>query len=146
VDKTPAERMLVLVLRLFGCVDLLAFLAVLLPQSWMAKGHLWAGLGELPPGPLVGYLCRSAAFLYGLHGAVVFFISFDLVRYWRLITFLAVAALVHGGVMLAIDLSEEMPLWWTAVEGPAITVTGAVVLLLQGRIRSQARRNSEHPA
>jgi hypothetical protein len=116
-------------------VDLLALVAVVMPQTWMAKGHAWAGLGELPPLPIVGYLSRSASFLYALHGAMVLFISFDLPRYGRLVTFLAAAALVHGAVMLGIDLTERMPLWWTVVEGPAFAATGAVVLVLQLRIK-----------
>ena len=142
MERTPSERLLVLVLRLFGCMDLLAFLAILLPRQRMAQGHAWAGVGDLPTGPLVGYLCRSAAFLYGLHGAVVFFISFDLDRYWQLIRFLVVAALVHGAVMLAIDVSEGMPLWWTVLEGPAITATGLVVLLMQWWMGWQAQGHS----
>jgi hypothetical protein len=126
-----AERGLVLVLRFFGCVDLLALAAVVMPRAWMARGHAWAGLGEVPAAPLVGYLARSASLLYALHGATVLFISFDLPRYSRLVTFLAAAALVHGALMLGIDLAEGMPPWWTILEGPAFAATGAVVLVLQ---------------
>ena len=124
------ERATVLVLRVLGCVDVLALAAVVVPQAWMAKGHSWAGLGDLPTVPILGYLSRSASFLYVLHGAMVLFISFDLPRYRRLVTFLA-AALVHGAVMLGIDLAEGMPLWWAVVEGPAFAATGGVVLALQ---------------
>jgi hypothetical protein len=35
---------------------------------------------------------------------MIVFISFDVGRYWRLITFLAVAALIHGAVMAGIDV------------------------------------------
>jgi hypothetical protein len=66
-----------------------------------------------------------------LHGAMVLFISFDVNRYERLITFLAAAALVHAGIMLGIDLNEGMPMWWTLVEAPGFAATGAVVLILQ---------------
>ena len=111
------ERATVLVLRVLGCVDVLALVAVVMPQAWMAKGHAWAGLGDLPAVPILGYLSRSASFLYALHGAMVLFISFDLPRYRRLVTFLAAAALVHGAVMLGIDLAEGMPLWWTWWKG-----------------------------
>ena len=102
-----------------------------MPRQWIAAGHAWAGLGDLPPGPIVGYLARSASALYALHGALIVVMSFDVTRYARLITFLAAAAVVHGGVMLAIDLTEGMPLWWTLFEGPAFAATGAVVLILQ---------------
>jgi hypothetical protein len=122
---------LAVVLRLFGAIDLLAVIAVVMPRRWIEAGHAWAGLGELPPGPLVGYLARSSSALYALHGALILVISFDVARYARLITFLAVAALVHGGVMLAIDLAEGMSFWWTLLEGPVFAATGAVVLALQ---------------
>jgi hypothetical protein len=132
---TKAVSELAVVLRVLGGVDLLALVAVVMPRGWMAQGHAWAGLGELPTAPIVGYLGRSASFLYALHGATVLFISFDVARYRPLITFLAIIALAHGAVMLGIDLAEGMPLWWTVVEGPGFTATGAVVLSLQVRGR-----------
>jgi hypothetical protein len=122
---------LALVLRALGVLDLLALAAVLLPTGWMAAAHAWAGLGTMPEGPVVGYLARSASVLYALHGATVLFISFDVERYQRLITLLAVVALAMGAVMLGIDLAEGMPAWWTLAEGPGIIVTGAVVLAVQ---------------
>lgn len=134
---SQADRPLVVALRVLGVVDLLALLAVVMPRRWMEWGHVWAGLGEIPEGPLVGYLARSASALYGLHGAMILFISFDVRRYWRLITFLAVAALVHGAVMFGIDVAEGMPRWWTTVEGAGFAATGAVVLLLQALARGE---------
>ncbi len=125
------DRLLVVVLRAFGVLDLGALGAVFLPPRWMAAAHAWLGLGALPQGPLVGYLARSASFLYALHGALVLFLSFDTRRYRHVITFLAAAALVHGAVMMGIDLAEGMPLWWRAFEGPGFAATGAVVLLAQ---------------
>ncbi|MFL5241332.1 MAG: hypothetical protein ACJ8FY_04435 [Gemmataceae bacterium] len=119
-------------LRFLGVIDMLAFLAAIMPRRLMEAANLLSGLGELPPGPLVGYLARSASALYGLHGAMIFFISFDVHRYWRLITFLAAAALVHGLVMLGIDLHEGMPRWWTIFEPPGFAATGGIVLILQG--------------
>jgi hypothetical protein len=130
-SRNRAERALAVTLRVLGGVDLLALVAVVVPREWMAAGNAWTGLGPLPEGPLVGYLSRSASLLYALHGAMIIFLSFDLPRYWRLITFLAVAALVHGAVLFGIDRAEGMPLWWRHIEGPAFAATGAVVLLLQ---------------
>ena len=132
MTKEPAAPVfLVVVLRAFGVLDLCALGAVFLPLRWMAAAHAWLGLGPMPEGPLVGYLARSASALYALHGAAVFFISFDVRRYWRLITFLAAVALLHGAIMLGIDLAERMPMWWTSVEGLGFAATGAVVLIAQ---------------
>jgi hypothetical protein len=130
--RRAARRLLVIVLRAFGVLDLAALAAVFLPLRWMAAAHAGLGLGVMPTGPLVGYLARSASVLYALHGALVLFLSFDVRRYWRLIAFLAAAAVLHGAVMLGIDLAEGMPLWWTAGEGLGFAATGVVVLLAQG--------------
>jgi hypothetical protein len=123
--------LLVVVLRAFGLLDLAALGAVVLPFRWMAAAHAGLGLGAVPEGPLVGYLARSASTLYALHGALVLFLSFDLRRYWRLITFLAVAPVLHGVIMLGIDLAEGMPVWWTAIEGWGFASTGLIVLAAQ---------------
>ena len=95
------------------------------------RTHKFVGLGTFPDGPIVGYLARSTSALYALHGAMVLFMSFDVARYARLIRFMAVAALVHGAVILGIDLAEGMPAPWRYGEGPAFAATGVAVLWLQ---------------
>jgi hypothetical protein len=130
---TDNHRPLSIALRILGLIDLLALFAVIMPRRWMEEGSVWAGLGPLPEGSLVGYLARSASVLYALHGGLILFISFDVERYWRLITFLAIAALVHALLMLGIDLVEGMPTWWTLLEPPGFVATGAIVLILQRR-------------
>lgn len=127
------SRALALVLRTLGCLDCLALLAVVVPRHWIETAHAWAGLGGFPREPIAGYLARSASALYALHGAMIVFVSFDVARYAPLIRFLALAALVHGTVMLGIDLAEPLPVWWRYGEGPAFAATGALVLWLQGR-------------
>jgi hypothetical protein len=128
---TKPQPALVVVLRFFGALDSLALITVFLPQSWMSVAHAFLGLGTLPDTPIVGYLTRSTSALYALHGAMILFVSFDVQRYWRLITFLAVAALVHGAVMLGIDLAVGMPWYWTLFEGPGFAATGVIVLIAQ---------------
>jgi len=113
------------------------------PERWIDMAHHWAGLGALPREPIVGYLARSASALYALHGAIVVYISFDVCRYAGLIRFMAWAALVHGAVILGIDLVQHMPMYWRYGEGPSFAATGLVVLALQ---RNQFRsRPSNQP-
>ena len=102
-----------------------------MPKSWMRYGHEWCGLGEYPDQPVVGYLARSAAAMYALHGALFVFISFDVRRYWRLITFMAAVAPLHGIALLVVDLAEGMPTWWTWLEPGFYVYMGVVVLILQ---------------
>ncbi|MGE5192078.1 MAG: hypothetical protein ACM3U2_06205 [Deltaproteobacteria bacterium] len=135
-----SQRHLALLLRAVGCLDLLALVAVVMPQHWMDVSHKFVGLGPMPHEPIVGYLARSASALYALHGAMMVFISFDVGRYERLIRFRALAALVHGAVILGIDLSEPMPALWRYGEGPAFAVTGILVLWLQRGCGSRTQR------
>ena len=121
----------ILTLRTLGVIDMLAFVAVVMPATWIQLGHESAGLGEFPTASIAGYLARSASALYGLHGMMVFYMSFRVARYWELIRFMAILALFHGLVILVIDLAEGMPNWWTIVEAPAFASTGASVLLAQ---------------
>ena len=125
------QRALALVLRTIGGLDLLAFIAVVMPEAWLEFAHGAAGLGTLPDGPTVGYLARTASAMYVLHGAIVVFISFDVVHYRRLIRFMAFAALIHGAAMFAIDIAQQMPLYWRLAEGPVFAATGAIVLWFQ---------------
>src|SRR5687768_4485453 len=126
-------------LRCLGFIDLCALVAVVMPHEWMQFGHLAAGLGDLPEAPVVGYLARSTSALYAMHGMLVLYMSFDVTRYWPLIRFFAAAAVVHGFIMLGIDLSERMPFWWTIVEGPGFAATGLAVLVVQAMTASAAR-------
>jgi hypothetical protein len=125
-----SRRHLALFLRGIGCLDLLALVAVFMPQHWMDVGHKFLGLGPIPDEPIVGYLARSASALYALHGAIVLFMSFDVERHERLIRFMALAALIHGAVIFGIDFSERLPALWRYGEGPAFAVTGLAVLWL----------------
>lgn len=124
---------LALLLRFLGIGELCALGAVVLPGRWLAAGHAWIGLGTFPQEPVAGYLARSASALFALHGAMLVFLSFDTEYYRRLITFLAVCALVYGPIMLGVDVAEGMPWWWTAAEGPFSIGAGMVVLALQRR-------------
>lgn len=137
-ESAVANRGLMWGLRVMGGVDLLALAAVVMPLEWMSYVNDLCGLGPFPESRIVGYLARTTSLLYALHGAMILFISSDIERYRPLITFLGAAALIHGGILLAIDWSAEMPLFWTLTEGPGFAITGIVVLWLQARNRSAA--------
>lgn len=118
-------------LRGLGVLDICALFAFAMPREWIAIGHSFTGLGELPPGALVAYLVRSASFLYALHGALMIYLSFDVPRYWSFIRFFASLKVLHGVAMFSIDVREGMPLWWMIFEGPAFAFTGIIVLAAQ---------------
>ena len=87
-----------------GCMLLMAFGAVLLPESFMADMHTRLGMGEFPASPLVDYLTRSIAAMYGFHGVLLWLISRDVTRYGPIVTYLGVMSVVIGIMLIAIDL------------------------------------------
>jgi hypothetical protein len=123
-------KLLVLFLRLAGAVMVTAFVAVLLPADWMAEMHRGFGLGEFPRMPVVDYLARSVALLYGFHGVLVLIVSRDPVKYRTIVWYLAVMNTLFGAIILAIDVHAGMPAMWTLLEGPPVTAFGIVIGLL----------------
>lgn len=128
------QRWLVLLLRFQASVMGLAFLAVILPSSWMAASSQMLGLTH-PTGPLTEYLTRSLSALYGVYGSLGWVTSSDVERYAGVITYMGVAALCWGPLLLAIDLFAGMPSWWAMGEALAPSSGGALVLWLQRKAR-----------
>ena len=125
------ETRLIWALRLSGSVLLLAFLASLLPNAWMRVVHEeWLGMGHFPTEPLVEYLIRSVAMLYGFHGVLVWLSSMDVHRYRAIITYNGTLNVVFGTGMTVIDLKVGMPWFWILGEGPPIAAIGVVLLVL----------------
>jgi hypothetical protein len=124
------QRLLVFLLRLGGVVTIAAFPAMLLPTDWMDATHRWLGLGELPRAPVVEYLTRSIAALYGFHGVLLLVVSRDPVRHRPIVRYIGVMNIVFGGLMTLIDVHAGLPILWTLLEGPPIIAFGSVVLYL----------------
>lgn len=132
-NEKPYGNSLVVVLRLLGLLDLGAFAAAIAPRSWIAFSHEGLGLGVFPQEPITGYLARCTSVWCGLYGLLLWFVAGNVSRYSRLITLLAYAMIVHGLALIAIDLAEGMPGWWTATEGPCCSVLGTLLLAIQQR-------------
>ena len=127
---TIHERVLVFLLRLGSVMLLSAFGAVFLPTAWMESTHAWLGLGEFPASPLVEYLTRSVAALYGVHGGLLLVLATDVRRFHGIVRYVAAMNIVLGVLLLGIDLHAGIPWWWTLVEGPPVAVIGVVLLYL----------------
>ena len=126
-------RLLVFLLRLAGTVTVTAFLAMFLPVEWMASTHRWLDLGEFPWSPVVDYLARSIAALYGFHGALLLLIARDPIKYLTIVRFVAWMNILFGLMIIAIDLHAGMPLLWTLLEGPPIIAFGLVIQVTVAR-------------
>jgi len=131
------EKLLVGLLRFAGAVMLVAFVAVILPESLMATTHDRLGMGPFPASPLVDYLTRSISLLYGIHGMLLILLSTDVRRYAPAIGLLAGMNVLFGVVMIIVDLRAPMPWFWTLCEGPPIIGFGLLLLVL---LRSVTRQ------
>jgi hypothetical protein len=123
-------RLLAALLRLEGAIEMLAFLAVVMPTAWMAAIHRWLGLGEFPAARLLDYMIRSVSLLYGMHGVLVWILASDVRRFRPIIIYAAVTYLLGGLAFLGIDLTAGMPGWWTVGEAGSVIWLGLLLVWL----------------
>lgn len=125
---TPAERRLSWMLRGIGLLDLLAFVAMVLPVSELGRVHADLGLGDFPEQAITVYLARTGSMLYGFCGLLLLFLSTNVVRFGPVIRFLATAGVCASGLLLWIDLQTGMPWWWAGIESTVCATLWAAVL------------------
>ncbi len=138
------EKALVVLMRAVGVMLLIAVIPAVMPFAWMKDIHRLLGMGELPEGPIMGYLTRSLSAMYAMHGALVFFISLDVRRYLPVVKCLAVLGIIFGLGMLILDFMIGMPFQWTVQEGPFIAIMGCVMLWLSGYVQDKPLPRSEN--
>ena len=120
-------------LRLTGTVEVLAFISVVMPRSWMEVSHEWLGLGVMPGGPVLDFMIRQASYTYGIHGISLWVLSFDVERFRPLVILNGIAFLIAAPVFFMIDYTTGMPLWWTMGDSLGCGLFGAALLLLNSR-------------
>jgi hypothetical protein len=134
------EKTLVLLLRISAIVLLTALIPTVMPFSWMIAIHRHLGLGDLPQGPIVGYLTRSLSGLYAIHGALVLFVSLDVRRYLPIVKCFAVLSIVLGAGLLILDVAVGMPRFWIFGEGPFIIVFYGIILWIANQVREDSAK------
>ena len=134
VDQIQRLRILVLLLRLAGGVTVMGFIAVFLPADWMASTHRWLGLGQFPQTPVVDYLTRSIAALYGYHGVLNFMVARDPIKYRPFVWFLAFMNISFGLMLIGIDWGAGLPWFWRVAEGPPMLALGLLIAWLNRSI------------
>jgi hypothetical protein len=125
VTKESIQKVL---LRLAGAFEILAFIAVVMPRSWMEISHEWLGLGQMPHGPVLMFLIRQASYTYGMHGISLWILALDVKRFRPLIILNGIAYLLAAPVFFTIDYTERMPLWWAIGDSLGCGLLGAVLL------------------
>ena len=122
------ERIQRVLLRLAGAFEILAFIAVVMPRSWMEISHEWLGLGLMPHGPVLMFLIRQASYTYGMHGISLWVLALNVKRFRPLIILNGIAYLLAAPAFWAIDYTSGMPLWWTFGDCIGCGVLGAALL------------------
>ena len=129
------ERTLVLLLRIEAIVLLTALISAVMPFEWMKVIHRHLGMGELPAGPILGYLTRSLSVMYAMFGAVLLFVSLDVRRFLPVVKLIAILGILFGLWMTTLDVVVGMPVSWIISEGPFIFLLYCVVFWLSTRVR-----------
>lgn len=124
------KKALITILRLSGLLLITAFIAAFLPYETMAKIHEQIGLGNFPKLPILDYLARSVSLFYGIHGVIVLYISFDIMRYLKFLKLLCYLGFVFGIALFFIDINAPMPANWAYSEGPLIVSLNLMVYSL----------------
>jgi hypothetical protein len=122
------EEIQKLFLRLAGALEILAFIAVVMPRSWMEMSHEWLGLGLMPASPVLIFLARQASYTYGMHGVSLLVLATDVKRFRPLVILNGIAYLLGAPIFVAIDYTANMPWWWTIADPLSCLFLGTILL------------------
>ncbi len=112
-------------LNAVGILALLAFVAAVMPESWMVRIAKECGIEPFPSAPLTFYLARHLSLLYGFIGIGLLVLARDLERYLPLAKFLAYGTICFGALQFVTDSISSMPLGWSLWEATT-SITGGV--------------------
>jgi len=124
------QRILAWLLRLVGAVEILAFVAVVLPRAQMELAHRWLGMGEMASGPLIMFMIRQASYTYGMHGVSLWVLASNVERFRPLVILNGISFVLAAVVFFLIDYNAGMPLWWALGDTFGCGVFGAALLYL----------------
>jgi hypothetical protein len=127
-----------LLLRTGAAIEMLAFPWSIAPRTWMEVSHEWLGMGTMPTGAVVDFTIRQSAFFYGMHGVLLWCLASDILRFQPIVRLIGWTYLIFGPVFFLIDWTTGTPQWWTWCDPLATATFGALLLLADRRMTSQA--------
>lgn len=128
-SKYPASW-LIWFLRLVGIVSQLAFVAAVMPESWIVKITAELNLEPFPETPLAFYLARHLSLLYGFVGIALIVVSYNITRFRDYLGYLAIGVVAFGLLQGLIDAQSGLPIWWGAGESISTIIGGLIMLWL----------------
>jgi hypothetical protein len=135
------DKHLALFLRFIGGFALLAFLAAVMPASWIVATAEELGFDPFPNSPLTFYLARNLSLLYGFVGALLMIVANNVPHYRGLIHFIALGTILFGLLQLIVDAMSGLPGWWTL--GESLSTLGGGVSLYWVQHRAAANVKSD---
>lgn len=136
-SKHPT-KWLIWYLRLIGISAQLAFLAAIMPGSWVIEITEKLNLEPFPETPVAFYLARHLSLMYGFLGIALIGLSYHIDRYRELVYPLAAGTILFGAMQGWIDFQSGMPMGWTVSES-ASSMTGGVIMLWLHRSCNRVR-------
>jgi len=127
-----SSGLLVLVLRASAVLFLLALAGAAMPESRMKAVYELGQQGPWPGGALLVYLARVVSLLYGFHGLLALYMSFDVRRYRPLIRFMAIVGFAFAPVMFVVIWTAGLPTVWAVSEPASILVISALWYAMSG--------------
>ena len=134
MNSPDRKLLLVWLLRLVGLVEMLAFIAVIMPRSWMETSHAWLGLGQMPHGSVLMFLIRQSSYTYGMHGVSLWVLATNVTRFRALIVLNGISYVLAAPVFFTIDYLSGMPMWWALGDSIGCGFVGATLLFCQNRL------------
>jgi hypothetical protein len=96
----------------------------------------------MPDGAIVNFIIRQASFTYGLHGALQWLLSWDVVRFRPLVIFTGVCYLLAIPVFFLIGVTSGMPWFWMAGDASSCLFFGGSLLWLDWRANQQDKHSA----
>ena len=122
-NTEPAVKRLQLLMRLFGCICVVAFLPFVMPVAWMDWCHRQLDLGVFPiDKPIAVYLARSTSALCGLYGAFALILATDVIKYQKLILFHIAGLFSIGTIGTFLAYQCGMPIFWVLTDFISILI------------------------
>jgi hypothetical protein len=116
--------------RFVAVSQMVAFVVIFVPESWIASLYSWLGLGQMPDAAFLRYLIRGAAFSQGAFGVLIWVIASDVVRFRPLVITTAALYLIAASLFYFIDAIAGLPRWWCIWDCACCFVVGVVLLML----------------
>jgi hypothetical protein len=126
-------------LQIGGTIEAFAFVAAVMPRTWMEAAHVWLGMGTMPEGAVVDFMIRQSSFFYGMHGLLLWVLATDVERFQPVVRFVGWMFLAFGPAFFVIDSGTGTPLWWTVCDPLACGLYGAAILWVDRALSSSAR-------